>query len=268
MTTHRRIFAGHPQELSAVRGWTRKLLDNHPRADDAELIVSELSTNALQHSRSGREAGWFEVALTLAARGVAITVTDGGTSRSIPSAQHAATDSTHGRGLDIVSALADRFAISGDHRGRAVTAELFLPRQRQRQRQRPAWGGPSIAQPGYRCEHHVRSATGSQGPQLVNTLSTVSADEAIRWLRRSITTLLLALDVENRGKLSQWAETDHAKALDDLRRGLPCTVAATQAGHQWSAGPVLFLPLLPPTGKPVIAYQPTCSRARRRSEVE
>ncbi|GAA5002125.1 hypothetical protein GCM10025734_38460 [Kitasatospora paranensis] len=79
MTTHRRIFAGHPQELSAVRGWVRQLLNDHPRADEAELIVSELSTNALQHTESGHQAGRFEVALTVAARAVAITVTDSGT---------------------------------------------------------------------------------------------------------------------------------------------------------------------------------------------
>ncbi|GAA5002121.1 hypothetical protein GCM10025734_38450 [Kitasatospora paranensis] len=153
--------------------------------------------------------------------------------------------------------------ISGDHRGRAVTAELSLPRQRP-----AAWDGSAMAQPGYRCEHHVWSTAGATGPHLVNTLSTASADAAIRWLRRSITTLLLAFDVGDQARLGQWVETDHAKAFDDLRRGLPCTVATLQGDRQWSAGPVLFLPLLPPTGKPVIAYQPTCSRTRRRNEVE
>ncbi|MCU7823193.1 ATP-binding protein [Kitasatospora sp. DSM 101779] len=265
MTTHRRTFAGHPQELSAVRRWARTVLNDHPRADDAELVVSELSTNALQHTESGREAGRFEVTLTLAALRVAITVTDGGASSSTPNIQHPGADSTHGRGLDIVSALADRFVISGDYRGRAITAELSLPEQRQRM---VSWGGPSLTQLGYLCEHRVRSEAGTEDVRVVNTLSAASADEAIRWVRRSITTLLLALDVEDRGRLGQWVEADHVKALDNLRRGLPCTIATSQTGHQWSAGPVLFLPLLPPTGKPVIAYQPTCSRVRRRNEVE
>ncbi|MCC9311709.1 ATP-binding protein [Kitasatospora sp. RB6PN24] len=267
MTTHRRTVAGHPRELSAVRGWVRKLLTNHPRAEEAELIVSELSTNAFRHTESGSRTGTFEVALTLAQRGVAITVTDQGTSTSSPRIQRPADDSTRGRGLDIVSTLADRFTISGDHRGRAVTAELWLPRQGQPSASESA---SSIAQHGYRCEHHVQSPADEKGPHLVNTFSTGNAEAAIRWIRQSVRALHLGIDAAELDRLRQWAETDHAKALDDLRRSLPSTLITGNSDdyHQWTARPVIFLPLLPPPGKPVLTYQPMCSRARRCSAFE
>ncbi|MGF1429481.1 ATP-binding protein [Kitasatospora sp. LaBMicrA B282] len=264
MTTHRRTFAGHPRELSTVRGWIRKLLNDHPRADEAQLIVSELSTNAVQHTESGRQARTFEVALVLAAWGITITVTDAGTSASSPRVQHSGVDSIRGRGLDIVAALADRFTIAGDRRGRAITTELLLPQQRI-----PAGseGAPVIAERGYRCEYWVPSLI---GPQLVNVFNTASAEGAIRWVRRSVKVYVLRTEATDSVRLCEWTEAGKAAALHDLRNGLPCTITTGQADQyrEWSARPVNLLPLLPPPGKPVVTYWPICSRAHRRSELE
>src|SRR5579884_4013538 len=48
-----------PEEIGRARRWTRDMLQGQPIADDAELIVSELSTNALLHSASGCQQGTF-----------------------------------------------------------------------------------------------------------------------------------------------------------------------------------------------------------------
>jgi hypothetical protein len=54
----------------------RALLPGNPRADDAELIVSELAINAIRHSTS--RGGYFELTLDLAPSRVRIEVKDGG----------------------------------------------------------------------------------------------------------------------------------------------------------------------------------------------
>ncbi|MEV6547625.1 ATP-binding protein [Streptomyces sp. NPDC051597] len=126
MPTHGRTFPGNPQELSAARRWTRATLDGHPHADDAALIVTELGTNALAHTVSGDGGGTFHVALTVSERTITITVTDAGGTETAPEVQHPPLDSTHGRGLALVTALADSVTIQGDDSGRTVTAELCV----------------------------------------------------------------------------------------------------------------------------------------------
>ncbi|MFK8907576.1 ATP-binding protein [Streptomyces sp. YS-3] len=122
MPTHGRTFLGDPQELSAARRWTRATLDGHPHSDDAALIVTELGTNALAHTASGD--GTFHVRLTVSERAITITVTDSGGTETAPEVQHPPLNSTHGRGLALVTALADSVTIQGDDSGRTVTAEL------------------------------------------------------------------------------------------------------------------------------------------------
>ncbi|WP_234377116.1 ATP-binding protein [Streptomyces sp. TP-A0356] len=124
MPTHRHTFPGDPQELRAARNWTRATLDEHPHSEDAALIVTELGTNALMHTASGDDAGTFHVTLTVSELAVTIAVTDSGDAKTSPAIQHPSPNSTHGRGLGMVSALADRVVVQGDDSGRTVTAEL------------------------------------------------------------------------------------------------------------------------------------------------
>ena len=127
MTTHHRTFKGVPEELATARAWLRRLLDSHPCADDAALIVSELGTNAVRHTSSADAWGTFQVTLTITPGTLTVTVTDEGTKLHSPEAQQAGTDATHGRGLDIVHALAHQVVITGNHLGRTVTAVLQIP---------------------------------------------------------------------------------------------------------------------------------------------
>ncbi|MFF9605088.1 MULTISPECIES: ATP-binding protein [unclassified Streptomyces] len=124
MPTHGRTFPGDPQELRSARRWTRATLNGHPRSEDAELIVTELGTNAVTHTASGKDAGSFHVRLTVSEQTIRIAVADGGQTETAPEVQHPPLNATHGRGLSLVVALADNVTVQGDDSGRTVTAEL------------------------------------------------------------------------------------------------------------------------------------------------
>ncbi|MFI6409312.1 ATP-binding protein [Streptomyces sp. NPDC050548] len=116
---------GFPEEVSRARRWTRDILRGSPLAEDAELIVSELSANAILHTASGREAGSFHLALAVSSQVVALSVTDGGGARTAPKAEHQDQEAEHGRGLGMVSAIAHRVVFHDSDGGHTVTAELF-----------------------------------------------------------------------------------------------------------------------------------------------
>ncbi|MER7181707.1 ATP-binding protein [Streptomyces hyaluromycini] len=120
---------GFPEEVSRARRWTRDILRGSPLADDAALIVSELSTNALLHTSSGRERGSFHLALAVAPQVIALSVTDDG-GGSTPKIEHQDQDAEHGRGLGMVSAIAHRVVVQGADSGYTVTAELFVQPRR------------------------------------------------------------------------------------------------------------------------------------------
>lgn len=126
MPTYGRTFAGDPRELRSARRWTRTTLNGHPRSEDAELIVTELGTNAVTHTASGESAGTFHVRLTVSEQTVTIAVADGGHTKTAPEVQHPPLNAIHGRGLGLVVALADRVTVQGDDCGRTVTAELRI----------------------------------------------------------------------------------------------------------------------------------------------
>ncbi|MFJ6705761.1 MULTISPECIES: ATP-binding protein [unclassified Streptomyces] len=116
---------GFPEEVSRARRWTRDILRGSPLADDAELIVSELSANAILHTASGAECGSFHLAVAVSAQVIAVSVTDDGGTGMAPKAEHQDQDAEHGRGLGMVSALAHRVVVRQSQAGHTVTAELF-----------------------------------------------------------------------------------------------------------------------------------------------
>ncbi|WP_086798515.1 ATP-binding protein [Streptomyces caniscabiei] len=116
---------GFPEEVSRARRWTRDILRGSPLAEDAELIVSELSANAILHTASGMESGSFHLALAVTQQVIALSVTDGGGTGTAPKAEHQDYEAEHGRGLGMVTALAHRVVIHGSNAGYTVTAELF-----------------------------------------------------------------------------------------------------------------------------------------------
>ncbi|WP_371598300.1 ATP-binding protein [Streptomyces sp. NBC_00564] len=117
---------GFPEEVSRARRWTRDILRGSPLAEDAEVIVSELSTNAILHTASGQESGSFHLALAVSSQMVAPSVTDDGGNGTAPKVEHQGDDAEHGRGLGMVSAIAHRVVVHDSNGGYTVTAELFV----------------------------------------------------------------------------------------------------------------------------------------------
>ena len=112
--------------MARARRWVRDVLSDSPRVDDAALIVTELSTNALLHSDSGNSnRAFFSLTLTHAPDLITISVTDFGGSSSRPHIQHPNTRVLHGRGLALVAALADHLEVrGGGTNGHTVIATL------------------------------------------------------------------------------------------------------------------------------------------------
>ncbi|MEU2420548.1 ATP-binding protein [Streptomyces sp. NPDC007851] len=104
------------------------MLRGSPLAEDAELIVSELSANAILHTASGQEAGSFHLTLAVSAQVVALSVTDDGGVGTASKAERQDQDAEHGRGLGMVSAITHHIVVHQSDSGHTVTAELFAGR--------------------------------------------------------------------------------------------------------------------------------------------
>jgi serine/threonine-protein kinase RsbW len=113
-------YPGGPEHVRQVRADVRRLLEGCPVADDVILCVSELATNAAVHSDSRKSGGTFTVRTeSCPGTDVRIEVEDGGGPWVSP-----VPDPAHGRGLDIVRALADDWGITPTPAGRAVWARI------------------------------------------------------------------------------------------------------------------------------------------------
>ncbi|PZG37090.1 ATP-binding protein [Spongiactinospora gelatinilytica] len=103
------VFPGESDQVGRARHIVEALFAGTGREDDAGLIVSELATNALVHTRSGKAGGWFGVEVRLPYDGPAyLGVYDLGGSGCPWFGRHQADDEPGmgGRGLAIVRELA------------------------------------------------------------------------------------------------------------------------------------------------------------------
>jgi serine/threonine-protein kinase RsbW len=117
----RQLFPGEERHLGALRRWLASLFPPCPARDDVTAVASELSSNAVRHTLSGR-GGWFAVEVTWYGPVVRVAVTDSGA----PTEPRVIDDpgSEHGRGLLVVRGLSLRAGACGDHRGRLVWADV------------------------------------------------------------------------------------------------------------------------------------------------
>jgi anti-sigma regulatory factor (Ser/Thr protein kinase) len=115
-----RLFLVAPTAPQEARAFVRTVLDQwgvHSPDGDAEIVASELTTNAVRHARSP-----FVVALTRERGAVRIAVRD--TSPELPA--HIVRDDSEsgGRGVRLVDALATAWGVVDEVDGKSVWAEI------------------------------------------------------------------------------------------------------------------------------------------------
>lgn len=111
-----------PPEASApveARSWLRGHLGGWPDAvlDDAQLLVSELVTNAVLHARTP-----LVVRVRRGGGRLRVEVADG--DPAVPVAKHFSTDATTGRGMQLLSTLSAAWGVERDGAGKRVWFEL------------------------------------------------------------------------------------------------------------------------------------------------
>jgi len=126
----RRVFPGEERQLAALRRWLSSLLPACPARDDVLGVASELGSNAIQHTASGRDGGWFAVEVTWHQSVVQVAVADCGGAAEPRVIEDPAGE--RGRGLLLVQGLSLRAGFTGDQRGRLAWAHI-------------AWDNPAAA---------------------------------------------------------------------------------------------------------------------------
>jgi serine/threonine-protein kinase RsbW len=135
-----RDFPGDKEQVGRARGWLEELLPQCEPLEDLTLLVSELCTNAVLHTGSGKPGGHFSVAVEWTPEAVKTLILDQG-SLTIPAVAprgSEAWDDEYGRGLFLVDQLADHWNTADFPDGRLVWLEM-------------AWasrGGPLLHVPG------------------------------------------------------------------------------------------------------------------------
>lgn len=124
-----RWFRAVAESAHAARDFAREVLAGSAVADDADLCVTELVANAVDHSRSGRcPAGLIVVSICPVRGGAVIRVRDaGGPSGPVLAARRCALGE-HGRGLVLVDALAAEWGSHPEAGGRVTWCRLEAPR--------------------------------------------------------------------------------------------------------------------------------------------
>ena len=108
---------------------TGLLAPEDPRGEAAQLLVSELVTNAVLHSDSRRPGGTVTVLVTEGEDGLRVEVIDEGSVHSVPVVRDDVL-ATQGRGLLLVQSLAEEWGYSRDSLGTTVWFRLG-PRRRE-----------------------------------------------------------------------------------------------------------------------------------------
>jgi hypothetical protein len=117
----RKVFRGEERQLGAMRRWLTSLLPAAPARDDVILVATELASNAICHTASGR-GGRFTVEITWWQSAVRVGVTDCGGPQQPQVVDDPASE--RGRGLLLVTGLSLRTGACGDHQGRLVWADV------------------------------------------------------------------------------------------------------------------------------------------------
>ena len=112
-------FPQHTDSVFRARQFVRGALPGLPEdtVETAELLTSELATNAIVHGHTA-----FDVEVTLSDGTIRVTVTD--LSEHLPVLLSPWLSDVHGRGLLILDQLADRWGTYGTGTGKKVWFDL------------------------------------------------------------------------------------------------------------------------------------------------
>ena len=114
----RRVFPGVKDQVARARLFVGDVLDGCPAAADAVLLTSELVTNAIAHTASGR-GGKVIVTVYRGDTGVRVDVLDDGSDQA-PVVHPVGEARESGFGLGLVDLMADRWGHCGGRRSRVV----------------------------------------------------------------------------------------------------------------------------------------------------
>jgi anti-sigma regulatory factor (Ser/Thr protein kinase) len=118
-------IAGRTRSVAEARAFVARTLGAaHPCADEAVLLCSELVTNAVLHSESGRPGGSVTVVVLRLPGAVRVEVVDNGSVRSTPVVK-AEVYEPHGHGLFLVDQLAENWGYTRDEVGTTVWFRLI-----------------------------------------------------------------------------------------------------------------------------------------------
>ena len=126
----RRVYPGRADQVGVARLFAATLFAGTGREEDVAVVVAELSTNAIRHSRSGAARGWFGLEVTLAEIAyIAVTDLGGGCVPTIRSETPGCEPRVSGYGLLTVSRLALATGVHGSPLdGFTVWADIDLHR--------------------------------------------------------------------------------------------------------------------------------------------
>ncbi|MEU5859205.1 ATP-binding protein [Nocardiopsis dassonvillei] len=123
----RASFPGTAVSVKAARAWLDERFTDQgiEPPEDITLVLSELATNAIEHTRSGTADGQFAVRALIYIDRIRIEVRDGGPFENTHPLHPASPGllDEHGRGLLLVDALASSWGRLAT--GRGVFAELL-----------------------------------------------------------------------------------------------------------------------------------------------
>ena len=247
----RRVFPGEERQLGVLRRWLASLLPDCPARDDVACVASELGSNAVRHTASGRE-GWFAVEITFHRSVVRVAVADCGA----PAGPRVIDDPAgeHGRGLLVVKGLSARTGVCGDHRGRLVWADV-------------PWDEAGAAEPVSPQDRYQAAIRDGQAG-LATRFAGVSVwfgRSTLQWWALAGGELVTAPSAaELAGQLRRLLGAHPLRPPAPRRTGCVQTVGA-QAGGRPRGNPPVRVRRGGPTGRPARAWRSPRARARRAS---
>ncbi|ASU83638.1 ATP-binding protein [Nocardiopsis gilva YIM 90087] len=125
MDVFTRSFPGLPEQVAEARHWVDDVLTtatSGPGVPDdtiatAVLLLSELCTNVIRYSRSGKQEGRFTVRLVLTSGELEARVADNGAAASVRHLTDCDPDTEGGRGLRLALHFADELGALPNGRG-------------------------------------------------------------------------------------------------------------------------------------------------------